>query len=307
MYVALRPTADGAADAAADAANALELPHVTWEAVGLGLAILVVGWLLSRVVRVVVRAMLRWQGRSPSASLMFGSLSAWLTLLIAFAAAVTVVFPSVRPVNALGGIGILSIAAGIAFQTVLGNIFAGIVILARDKFRVDDQIAVGETAGTVTAISLTSTSVRTYDGRLVLVPNSVIHSEIITVQTGYERVRSTIRVEIDEGADLDAAVRVSMAAMAGVTDVCTDPAPQALLQEVGSATVGMDLRFWSGARQMETKWAQHEVIRAVLAALADAGVKTGADVMVVEGGPRLLDAVRATDTASGPRRAQVPS
>lgn len=42
---------------------------------------------------------------------------------------------------------------------------------------------------------------------------------------------------------------------------------------------------------METRPAQHEVIRAALRALKDAGVKTGSDVVVVEGGPQLLDAV----------------
>jgi small-conductance mechanosensitive channel len=228
---------------------------------------------------------------------MFGALAQWLLLLLAFAAAMTVVFPSVKPVNALGGIGVLSIAAGIAFQTVLGNMFAGIVILARDVFRVEDQIAVGETAGTVTAITLTSTVVRTFDGRLVLIPNSVVHSEIVTVQTGYERVRSTLAVDIDDGADLDLAVRVAEGAMTQAVDVVPDPAPQALLSEVGTATVRLELRFWSGARQMETRRAQHEVIRSVLAALREAGVKTGSDVVTVEAGPQLLEALR--ETAAG--------
>jgi small-conductance mechanosensitive channel len=270
----------------------LGLPPVTWEGLAIGLAVVAVGWVLSRLVRWATRGVLLWRGRSPSASTMFALLGQWLVLLLSVAAALTVIFPSVKPVNALGGIGVLSIAAGIAFQTVLGNMFAGIVILARDTFRVDDQIAVGDTAGTVTSITLTSTAVRTFDGRLTLIPNSVVHSEIVTVQTGFEQVRSTVRVDIDDSADFDTAVRVAEEAMSAVPDVLPEPAPQALLQEIGSATVGMDLRFWSGARQMETRVAQHRVIQAVLAALRGAGVKTGSDVLVVEGGPNLLQAVR---------------
>lgn len=276
-----------------DAADAgLELPPVTWEGVAIGLGVIVVGWLLSRAFRWATRHFLTWRGRSPSASTMFASLAQWLVMVLAVAAALTVIFPSVKPVNALGGIGVLSIAAGIAFQTVLGNMFAGIVILARDKFRVDDQIAVGDTAGTVVGITLTSTAVRTFDGRLTLIPNSVVHSEIVTVQTGFEQVRSTVRIDIDDSADFDVAVRVAEEAMAALPDVLAEPAPQALLQEIGSATVGMDLRFWSGARQMETRVAQHRVIQTVLAALRAAGVKTGSDVLVIEGGPQLLSAVR---------------
>jgi len=268
------------------------LPAVTWEGAGVGVIVLAGGWLVARVVGWLTRLVLQWRGRSASASAMFSNLARWLVLLLALAAAATVVFPSVKPVNALGGIGVLSIAAGIAFQTVLGNMFAGIIILARDKFRVNDQVAVRDVAGTVTGVSLTSTAVRTFDGRLVLIPNSVVHSEIVTVQTGFENVRSTVRVDIADSADLDAAITVAESAMSSLTSVLSEPPPQALLQEVGSATVRMDLRFWSGARQMETKLAQHEVIGVVLNKLKEAGVKTGADVLVVEGGPQLLDVIR---------------
>lgn len=277
------------------AADSTVLPPVTWEGVALGLAVLGVGYLVGRGLGWVVGHVLLWRGRSPSASAMFATLTRWLVLVVAFAATVTVVFPSVQPVNALGGIGVLSIAAGIAFQTVLGNMFAGIVILARDTFRVDDQVAIRDVAGTVTAVSLTSTTVRTFDGRLVHVPNAVVHSEVVTVQTGYEQVRSTVAVDIDDAADLDLAVRVAERSMLAVPGVLADPPPQALLQEVGTATVRMDLRFWSGARQMETRMAQHEVIRAVLRGLSDARVKTGSDVVTVAATPELLAALRQRD------------
>ena len=276
-------------------AEALDLPPVTWEAVVLGAAILAGGWLLGRVVRRVAAPLLRWRGRSPSASGIFAALAQAVIVLVAVAAALTVVFPSVKPVNALGGLGVLSIAAGIAFQTVLSNMFAGIVILARDVFRVGDQIAVDEISGTVTEITLTSTVVQTFDGRKVLIPNSVVHSQVVTVQTGYEQVRSTVSLDIDDRADLEQAVRVAEAAMGRAHAVLPHPPPQALLHEIGSATVRMDLRFWSGARQMETRVAQHEVILSVLAAMAEAGVPTGSDMLVVEAGPRLLKTLDGRD------------
>ena len=277
----------------------VELPPITWEAVALGAAVLAVGWVVAWVLGGLTGRLLTWRGRSPSASRMFASLTRWLVGVLTVAAALTIVFPSVKPVNALGGIGVLSIAAGIAFQTVLGNMFAGIVILARDVFRVGDQIAVEGVAGTVTAITLTSTKVKTFDGRLVLIPNAIVHSQIVTVQTGYEQVRTSVTLDIDDSADLDLAVRVAEETMAAAPDVLTDPAPQALLQAVGSATVQLELRFWSGARQMETRRAQHEVIRRVLEALRVAEVKTGSDVLVVDAAPGLREAL--DPSPEGPR------
>ena len=114
-----------------------------------------------------------------------------------------------------------------------------------------------------------------------------MHSEVVTVQTGFERVRCTVRVDVDDAVDLVAACRIAEEAMLAVGPVLDDPAPQALLSEVGTTTVGIDLRFWSGAAQLETKQATHEVIAAVLAAFREHGVATGSDVLVIEPGPEM--------------------
>lgn len=270
----------------------LGLPPITGENLRLGLAVLVGGLALSYALRAGVRLVLRWRGAGPSARRAFGIVAQWATIVLVFVAAVTVTFPSVEPVNALGGIGIISIAAGIAFQTVLGNMFAGIVILSRDSFRVGDQIGVEGVAGTVTEINLSNTAVRTYDGRLVLIPNSTLNGELVTVQTGYEEVRSTVVVTIDDQADFARAQEVAERAMLAAPSVLPEPAPQALLTSIGVATVDMELRFWSGARQMDTLLAQHEVITAVLQALRSDGIPTGSDVVVIEAGPRLASALR---------------
>jgi len=270
----------------------LDLPPVAWQAVLVGLGVLLVGLAVGKGLRWLVSHLARWRGRSPSAAAMFGTLTQIAVVVLSVAAALTVVFPSVRPVNALGGLSILSIAAGIAFQTVLGNMFAGIVILTREVFRVGDQIAVGDVAGTVTRMGLTGIEVRAFDGRQVLVPNALVHAEVVTVQTGYESVRSTVSIAIDETTDLPQARRVAEEAMRGAPSVQVEPAPQALLGEIGSAAVRLDLRFWSGARQMETRVAQDEVIEAVLVAFAEQGVGTGSDVVVLDAAPRLASALR---------------
>ena len=283
-----------------EALEGLELPPVTPVGVALGLTVLVVGVVLGQLLRVLLTRALAWRGRSESSARVFGRLASWVFTLLAVGAAVTITFPSIRPVNLLGGIGVVSIAAGIAFQTVLGNMFAGIVILTRDRFRVGDQISVGEHRGTVVQMGLTSTSVRTFDGRLVLVPNGTLHSEVVTVQTGFEHVRSSVLVDVADSADLDRAARVAVEAMRAVPQVLDEPDPEAFLTSIGTATVQLELRFWSGARQLETKEATHAVVTAVLAAFAEQGVEAGSDVYTVDAGPRLARLLRGDeDGATG--------
>lgn len=269
----------------------IELPPVTPAGLALGAAAILVGVALAWLMRRLVTALLRRRGRGESSAGVFGRLTGWLVIALGIGAGLTIAFPSVKPVDVIGGVGILTIAAGIAFQTVLGNMFAGIVILARDKFRVGDQIAVEDYRGSVSSMGLTSAAIRTFDGRLVLIPNAVLHSSVVTVQTGYEAVRTTVEVDLDDQADLQRACGVCEAAMLTVPVVHEDPAPQALLTSIGTATVRVELRFWSGARQLETREAQHAVIREVLAALAAEGIATGSDVVTMDPGPKALGAL----------------
>ncbi|WP_394213945.1 mechanosensitive ion channel family protein [Brachybacterium vulturis] len=278
--------------------NGVELPPLTWAGVSIGLVVLVAGLLASLLVRAVVRLVLRWTGRGPSASTVFSRLAGWVIALLSVLAALTIVFPSVKPVDILGGVGVVSIAAGIAFQTVLGNMFAGIVLLARDRYRIGDQIAVQEHRGTIVAMALTSTSLRTFDGRLVLIPNAVLHSHVVTVQTGFERVRTSVHLDVDDSVDLRRACRLATETMLAVPQVLDQPAPQALLTEVGTTTVRIELRFWSGATQLETRETIHEVIAEVLAAFSQQEVATGSDVVVIEAGDRLAGLLGEDGTPS---------
>lgn len=273
----------------------LGLPPVSWDGLGLGLLALAVAVGVGQLLRLLISAGMRWRGRSAGSARVFGRLASWLVVVLGLAAMLTIVFPSVKPVNILGGVGVISIAAGIAFQTVLGNMFAGIVLLGRDRFQKGDQIAVGEHRGTVVQMGLTSTSVRTFDGRLVIVPNGTLHSEVVTVQTGFEHVRSSVLVELADDVDLERARRVVLAAVRGLPSVLDAPAAEAFLTTIGTATVELEVRFWSGSLQLETKAATHAVVEAVLGALRREQIATGSDVVTIDAAPGLRELLGPDD------------
>ncbi|MDK8614495.1 mechanosensitive ion channel [Corynebacterium pseudodiphtheriticum] len=240
---------------------------ITWDGVFRGLITLLIGLTIAAVATAITRLYLRARGRVHSSRRVFGRLVFWIIAVLAFSAAMTVVFPSINPVDILGGIGVVSIAAGIAFQTVLGNMFAGIMILARDQFRVGDQVQVGDNAGTITYIYLSSTSIRRFDGQLVVIPNTLMHSGEVIVQTGFETIRARVVIDIATNADLAKAKNTAIAAMDSVECVLHDPAPTAYYLEVGTETVSLELLFWSGATRLESREATDAVIFAVLEAM----------------------------------------
>lgn len=79
-------------------------------------------------------------------------------ILVALLVAATIMLPSVQPVDLLAGFGVGSIAVGFAFKDILHNWMAGLRILLRQPFRIEDQIVVGEFGGTVNRIETRSTN-----------------------------------------------------------------------------------------------------------------------------------------------------
>jgi len=96
--------------------------------------------------------------------------------LLAVFVGVLVIFRlfGMNPATALAGLGVGGIAIALAAQKTLENVIAGVSLISDKAFRVGDFLKVGETAGTVTAIGLRSTRIRTNDRTVVNVPNGQI-------------------------------------------------------------------------------------------------------------------------------------
>jgi small-conductance mechanosensitive channel len=95
------------------------------------------------------------------------------------AAAMLLTFPAMRAAGAslLASAGILGIVAGVAAQSTLGNLFAGLQIAFGDMVRLGDTVVVDGEWGTVDEITLTFLTVRTWDDRRITMPVSYFTSK----------------------------------------------------------------------------------------------------------------------------------
>jgi small-conductance mechanosensitive channel len=95
------------------------------------------------------------------------------------AAAMLLAFPAMRAAGAslLASAGILGIVAGVAAQSTLSNLFAGLQIAFGDMVRIGDTVVVDGEWGTVEEITLTFLTVRTWDERRITMPVSYFTSK----------------------------------------------------------------------------------------------------------------------------------
>ncbi|MCX4551658.1 mechanosensitive ion channel family protein [Streptomyces sp. NBC_01267] len=94
-------------------------------------------------------------------------------------AAMLLTFPAMRAAGAslLASAGVLGIVAGVAAQSTLGNLFAGLQIAFGDMVRLGDTVVVNGEWGTIEEITLTFLAVRTWDERRITMPVSYFTSQ----------------------------------------------------------------------------------------------------------------------------------
>lgn len=266
--------------------------------VGIAIGVLVAFVVTGRLLRPLVRRRLV-RHRTPSFARVFAKLTSSAMTVAGVLLGLTIVFPSVRPVDVLAGAGVLTIAAGFAFQDILQNLLAGILLLFRQPFRGGDQISVGDVTGTVEEINIRETVILTFDGRRVLIPNAKVYTDVIHVQTAHQAIRENFVVGIAYEADMASARRVAIEALAGVEGVVADPPPEALFVDLESSTVNLDIRFWCDARQLEMRRTLDRAIEAVKTAFDAHGIEMPSQVIALQATSSLAAALRGGEVTPG--------
>lgn len=105
----------------------------------------------------------------------------------------------------IAGAGVVGVAVGFGAQTVVKDFLAGMFMLIEDQFGVGDVIDAGPAIGTVEAVSLRTTRLRSVDGTLWHIPNG---SVVRIGNKSQEWSRALLDVEVAYGADLELAQRV---------------------------------------------------------------------------------------------------
>ena len=103
-------------------------------------------------------------------------------LILGFLIAFSVVAPSFKAGDLIKLLGIGGVAIGFAFQNILQNFLAGVLLLLQEPFKLGDLISVTGIEGRVFDIQTRVTVITTQEGRRVLIPNAIIFTNPVAVE-----------------------------------------------------------------------------------------------------------------------------
>lgn len=228
---------------------------------------------LGHGVRKAIRAFSERQRKHRNIGLVLGRLGYGVSIFIGLLVALVIAIPGFTPGQLVNLLGLSSVAIGFAFRDILQNFLAGILILLTQPFRIGDQIIVESFEGTVENIETRATFIRTYDGRRIVIPNSELFTNPVTVNTAYEKRRLQYDVGIGYGDNIGRAKQIMLAAMKDIPDVLQDPAPDVLVVDLAESSVNIRLRWWvHPPRQTDVLNVRDAVLERVKDALVAAGI-----------------------------------
>ncbi len=176
--------------------------------------------------------------------IVLGRMAQWGIILLGLLLAITIAFPSFTPANLISALGITGIAIGFAFKDIFENFLAGILILINEPFRIGDPIIFGKFEGTVEKIEARATMMRTYDGRLVVIPNAELFKGSFIVNTAFPTRRLEYDVTIGNGDDIALAKELMLGVLNRLHGIEASPAPDALVLAYADYGVTLRIRWW---------------------------------------------------------------
>lgn len=170
------------------------------------------------------------------------------------------------------GLGLTGLVLGFALKDILSNFVSGLLILALRPFEIGDQIVVGPTEGSVERIELRATQIRTYDGRVALVPNAEVFTSRIVNNTADPIRRGNVLLQVGYSIDLDALVERLGRSVASVQGVLADRAVTVRIDELTADAITMNIGFWTDSLRSDYKQTTSDVRHHIASTMEDMGL-----------------------------------
>ncbi len=144
-------------------------------------------------------------------------------------------------------VGALGVGIGFGLQNVVNNFVSGLILLYERPVQPGDVVEVGSVSGEVTRIGVRSSTVRTFPGAEVIVPNgTLISAEVTNWTLSDRRRRIDLPVGVAYGTSPERVIELLLAAVRDRPGVLAFPAPAALFLRFGDSALEFVLRFWTG-------------------------------------------------------------
>jgi small conductance mechanosensitive channel len=227
----------------------------------LSVVVLVFFYILSLFVSRMIRSATRKHRQN--LGVVFARLAGAATVLLGLLIAISVVAPSFQASDLIKVLGIGGVAIGFAFQNILQNFLAGLLLLWAEPFRIGDEIKLDSYEGTVEEIQTRATIIKTYDERRVVIPNADLFTHSVIVNTAADIRRWEYDFAVKGNYDLAELKSRIVEAVRKTPGTLSEHTPEVLLLDLGdpeSNALKLRILWWTKAPRQHQMLTSYDAV-----------------------------------------------
>ena len=214
------------------------------------LAIIIVGLIVARIVSNTVNRLMRARHIDATVADFLSALVRYAVIAFTLIAALGRV--GVQTASVIAVLGAAGLAVGLALQGSLSNLAAGVLLVVFRPFRAGEYVDLGGIAGTVLNVQIFSTTLRSADGKIVVVPNGkIIAGNIINFSREPVR-RNEFIIGVAYDADIDKVKQLLTNIIESDERILKDREMTVRLNELGASSVNYVVRVWSKSSDLQS-------------------------------------------------------
>ena len=208
------------------------------------IVILVIGMIVARIVSNTVNRLMLARKIDATVADFLSALVRYAVIAFTLIAALGRV--GVQTASVIAVLGAAGLAVGLALQGSLSNLAAGVLLVMFRPFRAGEYVDLGGIAGTVQNVQIFSTTLRTADGKIVVVPNG----KIINFSREPAR-RNEFIIGVSYDADIDKVKQLLTSIIESDDRILRDREMTVRLNELGASSVNFVVRVWSKSSDLQ--------------------------------------------------------
>jgi small-conductance mechanosensitive channel len=240
------------------------------------LAIFVWSWIFSQIAIVFFEDLIERQKNQDNVSRqgIFSFLKGVSIFFIGILAVMAVfIIWNINITPVLASAGVAGVAVGFAAKDTVSNFFGGISIFFDQPFKVGDYVIIRDKyRGEVIKIGTRSTKIRTRDNILLTIPNSVMVTDVVVNETGYDnKLRIRIPIGVSYKADLEKVEKVLEEVIESNLDLVQKANNTVFYREFGPSTVKLEV-FAILNKPVKKGFVIHKLIKSIYQRFAEEGI-----------------------------------
>ena len=214
------------------------------------IAIIIIGMIVARIISNAVNRVMRARHIDATVADFLSALVRYGIIAFTLIAALGRV--GVQTASVIAVLGAAGLAIGLALQGSLSNLAAGVLLVTFRPFRSGEYVDLGGVAGTVLQVQIFSTTMRTVDGRIVVIPNGkIIANNIINFSREPVR-RNEFIIGVAYDSDIDKVKQLLTNIIDSDDRILNDREKTVRLNELGASSINFVVRVWSNSSYLQS-------------------------------------------------------